>query len=77
MVSLNAENGTYTVCENKPHFCCVLPEVFNIQLCFRGVLGQHYKENSELLFCSKIHCIELCVFLKLKEFWVFLFGQTF
>ena len=24
MVSLNGENGTYTVCENKPHFCCVL-----------------------------------------------------
>ena len=77
MVSLNGENGTYTVCENKPHFCFVLPEVFNIQLCFKGVLGQYYKENSELLFCSKIHCIALCVFLKLKEFWVFLFGQTF
>ena len=70
MVSLNGENGTYTVCENKPYFCCVLPEVFNIQL------GQYYKENSELLFCSKIHCIALCVFLKLKGFLVFLFCQS-
>ena len=78
MVSLNGENGTYTVCENKPHFCCVLPEVFNIQLpvCFKGVLGQCYKENSELLFCSKIHCIALRVFLKLKGFLVFLFCQS-
>lgn len=57
-------------------FLLVLLEVFNIQLCFKGVLGQYYKENSKLLFYSKMHCIALCVFLKLKEFWLFLFCQN-
>ena len=53
MVSLNAENGTYTVCEKKPHFCCVVPEVFNIQLCFKGALGLFYKKIQNYFFTAK------------------------